>query len=333
LRNLTGQSWSAALVFGFLLMSPAHAHAGWLAWLEDLSGPGPYAGSSFSGEAFCLGAWDYKEDKDFEARLTKVRDIKAATEKQIDALERQLNAKATADSLKVTPDDSALLLQNLKNLREALDQVLAPLDAEGPARDKDVSRQRWCFLDRSNSIASLQVDAGFFDDRGGKFESSPTYAGDTDLIRFAIVIYTPLQRLNPFQWGKSGRLNRWLRPIDLGAGLGAYILSGSTITPENGLWRAIVPLRIRAMPSEWFFPGRRDLVAQHPSDDGSGGRSRRFSQAFKVFAGFDWVLGRYNASDFTSSDVTPDLERRGEKIFTWGIEMDLGLLARAAVNR
>jgi hypothetical protein len=155
--------------------------------------------------------------------------------------------------------------------------------------------------DRSNTLVSLHVEfaAGGWNDRPGD-----RYAGDTDLSDYLLVAYSPLL----WHLGLKAPAGR---AIDVGAGFGAYRLTGSTIAdPSGAWWRGVVPLRVRVMPLVFFSEGRPPRI-------------QKALQALQFRAGWDFLPG---AIDSRSFNGLPPGRDSGEFVGTFGFQIDLGSL-------
>src|SRR5262245_5295651 len=91
-----------------------------------------------------------------------------------------------------------------------------------------------CRADRSNTLFTLQLEMGFWNDN----PDPDRYSGDTSLKSFELLAYFPVHRIFHTD------INRATRATELGAGIGFYKLSGPTVRDPDYL-RGAIPLRVR----------------------------------------------------------------------------------------
>jgi hypothetical protein len=166
-----------------------------------------------------------------------------------------------------------------------------------------------CKADRSNTLLTLQLEMGFWDD-----DPDPDrYTGDTSLKSFELIAYLPVHSLFKTE------INRFTRATDLGAGIGFYKLSGQTVRDPDYV-RGAIPVRVRLLPSELFFG----------KDAKPNPKLRRALQALQVRAGWDFLPGTITSASFNG---LPNGESSNEFVFTFGVQYDLGTLIWAAANK
>ncbi len=183
--------------------------------------------------------------------------------------------------------------------------------------DGTLTHIRWCEPDRQNTAMALVVEFGRWSDKnrpGGRYE------GLTQLTVGEVIAYFPLHRV----FGKAVRPNPWSRSVELGAGLGFFAFSGSTVQ-ENEWWRAAIPLRVRFMPSELFF-------SQSDSRSRAERLRRRLLQALQIRAGFDFIPGRM---EFAGAFKGGGLKSKASNELnpTAAVQLDLGLVAAALFGK
>jgi hypothetical protein len=204
---------------------------------------------------------------------------------------------------------------SLNELLRTQSESVQALDAAIAKADIEIDTTRGCRLDRSNVVASIHYE-------GGRWDDTPNdYGAETKLRSYLAVIYIPVPRFYT-----RGDLPRYSRAIEVGIGGGAYQLTGSTIRDKN-LWRGVVPLRLRVIPSEIVWEMAKDGAPMRYDTSGWKARARRALQSVQYRVGADWVLGEWDPAPFVVAGAQPS--GRNELVPTHGVEIDLGLLARA----
>jgi hypothetical protein len=166
----------------------------------------------------------------------------------------------------------------------------------------------FCTADRSNTIFGLQLEMGFWNDNPGT-----RYVGDTSLKSYQVIAYFPLHRIF------STEVNRATRAIEVGAGLGLYQLTGDTVV-EPEWWRGSVPIRVRVMPSEFFYSKSSTKNPQ----------VRRALQGIQFRAGWDFLPGVISSEAFRG---LPPNQVSNEFIKTYGVQFDVGSLFWAVAKK
>lgn len=201
---------------------------------------------------------------------------------------------------------------------ERVNELVALNTRNTPQRDdwhkivQKIDDARRCRYDRRNVRYAVVLEAGWWSDR-----TNANYADAIRLTTVQSVAYVPLRI-----WNRESD-NRVLRSVELGAGLGAYRLTGPGVVDErNDLWRGSVPLRIRVFPSELLLSakwlGDRSL------------QTRRLLQAVQFRAGGDFLPGLLSPDDFVLTPGSTARASRNEWVGTWGFTVDLGAILWAA---
>lgn len=296
-RQRRRRALSASIVlFTTLLGAPQPAHAmKWLAWLEELSGPGPYENNwIWTAEVACLGS------------RPELESIQRA---YLNVLARRVTTNT------VSPADSS------PDVPAADAQSSAPGRAELEAFEKELTKLYRCRPNRSNNIMSVQLEYGSWEDK-----PRGRYLNEATLHNISAIAYFPLQRVvMPWRWDKD--VPRWSRWVEVGVGVGAYGLTGSAIR-DNDLWRGVIPWRVRVIPSEIFYNMREDRAR----DAFSPQRTRRILQAVQITGGYDWLLGRLDERQFDAPGLQVSEQRR-ERVRSVGLQIDLGMIAKGAFGR
>jgi hypothetical protein len=342
LRGLFKSTVLLAFVLTLLVPTTASANK-YLAWLEELSGPGPFHGAVFTADVACIGSppndaeslglFVYAAAKiegasDADAALrfdTFMSPVYQRTDKQL----------IEGDVVELFKElRTQLLTANFDNppVRSAVTAVLptaAPSAIVGLWNEYERQQRRFrkCRVDRSNNIVSIQLEIGRYkDDLDDK-----RYEGTTRLTTITAVAYLPVERL--FRWDWKRTLSPGGRFLEVGAGVGAYGLDGDTLRDED-LWRGVVPMRVRLIPSEIIYalykPRKPGLdVSLNPRTEGN--RWRRLFQAVEYRFGQDLVLGTLDSDLF--SDAGPSTtNQKHEWVRSHGFNIDLGIAFRALIG-
>lgn len=307
---------SRPLLVALFAVMPSPAYA-WLGWLDELTGPGKFRGDLFVADVVCLGSPPTSSE------------VAALLSYQFRTLEI---ARSGLQPGKREPIDVFDDVARWDRRAPAPAEFTAALGEL--AKDPEFYRQHVeaarrfhrCLPNRANNVVSVQLEYGQWDDHPDK------YVGDTDLRSIMAVVYVPIERILTANWNKPlSRSSRWL---EVGAGIGAYGMSGDTLRDKD-LWRGVVPFRIRLIPSEIFYIGRRDahrsLDPEYRTDDADG-RWRRFLQTFQFKLGFDLVLGTMSRDLFTPEELSRS-DKPTEFVGTYGVQFDLGALARSIAGK
>ena len=301
---------SVPLLSLLILTVSVPAEAGIVGWLGRLSGPGPFDGRMWSADIACFGR------SERPSALVEARDVARAL---LESTAVTLKTLETSPPLDVNGTLNTQLLSLSKLLTIQATSVQA-LDAAIAKADVEIDTTRGCRLDRANVVASIHYEGGRWDD------TPDDYSADTKLRSYLAIVYIPVPRFYT-----RGDLPRYSRAIEVGIGGGAYQLTGSTIRDKN-LWRGVVPLRLRMIPSEILWEMARDGAPMRYDTASWKARVRRALQSIQYRVGADWVLGEWDPEPFTVAKPSG----RNELVPTHGFEIDLGLLARAlrpGVNR
>ena len=166
-----------------------------------------------------------------------------------------------------------------------------------------------CRADRSNTLFTLQLEMGFWNDN----PDPDRYSGDTNLKSFELIAYFPVHRIFRTE------ITRVTRATELGAGIGFYKLTGPTVADPDYL-RGAIPLRVRLLPTELFYG----------KDSKANPKVRRALQAIQVRAGWDFLPGTISSASFNG---LPNGQASNEFVATAGVQFDLGTLLWAAANK
>ena len=352
----------SATVLLALFFAPAPSYAlKWLAWLDELSGPGPYRGWGVVADIGCIASrlrpqqdfallvYTYAQQEKTDAAEAFERVI-AAIEMADGATEEEKfrNFMATMRSQAPKPGVAVDLPSTYADLN--LDKIVRSdvflNDRFWSEYEKNQNRFSRCRVDRSNNLLSVSLELDVVKDRL-KYKRDTPYEGKTDLVAMAVVGYVPIGRIGQLASLVRGRKHRWGhnvpawgRTIEIGVGAGAYGLTGSTLTNRD-MWRGIVPLRVRALPVELVW----QLVASHKNKNRTTGgldtslppedkasRLRRAAQAFEYRFGQDLVIGTIDARLYGDNGprTTDD---QNEWIKSHAVTVNLGMVYRAAFGR
>lgn len=171
-----------------------------------------------------------------------------------------------------------------------------------------IDQARLCRYDRRNVRYAVVVE-------GGRWSSDPNenFEGAFRLITAQTVLYTPLRR-----WDRDGD-NRVLRAVEIGAGLGAYRLTGSGVGEDDReFWRGSVPFRVRLILSELLMDD--DWLARRSL------QTRRVLHALQFRFGYDFLPGLLNPSEFRVSPGRDPGASSNEWLKTYGFTVDLGAI-------
>lgn len=359
-----------SLVFAVALnlMNPAPARANkWLAWLEELSGPGPFHGWVVTADVACLGSppEDVESAALFLSAAVKARNGSDAEAAQ--AFDAFMTPIYQRQNLQLLPGDLKTLGGLLLNQKMALPVTFNPAvgigvanqttqaaanaaqpnaDAQAAANaagtpeaeaaaiafwteyERQQRRFRRCRVDRSNNIVSIQLEIGRYSDDD---RSAQRYEGHTRLTTVNAIAYLPVERLIRWNWRRS--LSPGGRFVEVGTGVGAYGLNGSTLRDED-LWRGVVPMRVRIIPSEFvyamFRPTKPGLdVSLNPKTEAN--RWRRLLQAVEYRFGQDLVLGTLDR-DLYGAEGPVTIDQKHEWVRSYGFNFDLGIAFRALIG-
>jgi hypothetical protein len=298
---MTNFRWSrvfGACILVLTVSAPAYASY-WLTWIDELSGPGPFRGYQFNGELLCIGS---RPDQATVSRLSA----------DFTNLQTAFDAYQTAADNK----GRAQALEDYSNRRQELQTLI-----DGAAKSADTFPL--CRFDRENAIAAIVFEYGRFDDNNKKHQDK--YTGRTNLSNAQLVAYIPLHRLVP---GRHFQPNPVTRAVEFGAGAGTYHFTGTTVKNTEA-WMISVPRRIRIIPVEFWHRNTADA-------DDSGTRRRRVLQTFQFKVGFDYIptKARWNQLfQSTGGGAGFDRSKSQELIWTWGLQLDLGQVAWALLDR
>lgn len=341
---------SLALVMALAMPSMSYANK-WLAWLEELSGPGPFHGWVVTADVACLGSPPNDAESLGLMVVAAVKSVNGTDQKATDEFDKLMASVYQRPSAQLTSAELDLLGSSVfrltPDLIKSLGTLIAPQvnlvpnAAGAPAGDagtepllgfwaeyeKQQRRFRRCRVDRSNNIVSVQLEFGrYHDDTKDK-----SYTGETQLTTINAVAYLPVERLVNWNWKRS--LSHGGRFIEVGTGVGAYGMSGSSLR-DRDLWRGVVPFRVRVIPSEFFYglytAQKAGLdVSLNPKTEGN--RWRRALQAIEYRFGQDLVLGTLDHRLFgQEGPVTTD--QTHEWVRSFGFNFDLGIAFRALIG-
>lgn len=341
MRRLLKSTLLLALALNLLVPSNAHANK-WLAWLEELSGPGPYDGFLITADVACLGS-SPSDPEAFGLFLYSVVKVYSRSEQaaieMFDGFMTRMNSrpdqKLTEAELKLF---TAGLSGDISTLRASIKGTSGETTAGSKPPDfgalwEEYQRQqrrfRKCRVDRSNNLLSVQLEVGRFKDdlKGDRYE------GTTNLTSISAIAYLPIERLLVWDWKRP--LSRAGRAVELGMGVGAYGLRGSTLRDDD-MWRGVVPFRLRVIPSELVYAlvkqGRAKAglnVALNPRTEPN--RWRRLLQSFEYRVGRDLVLGTLDSDLFGDAGPTTT-DQTHEWVSSHGFNVDLGIAFRALIG-
>lgn len=322
--------------FIVILLVPTTARANrWLAWLEELSGPGPYDGYLITADVACLGS----APSDTEAGGLAVYSLaRLSTRSDAVAVEAFDGVMAELSQPGLMEDDMALLAKVLSGDASTLTPYIKSRPAATAATPvaatdlwQDYQRQqrrfRRCRVDRSNNLLSVQLEVGRYKDdlKGDRYE------GSTSLTTISAIAYLPVERLIRWHWTRP--LSRAGRFLELGAGVGAYGLRGTTLRDED-LWRGVIPLRLRVIPSELvyaLFKDNKGWLDTSLDPATRANRWRRVLQAFEYRIGQDLVLGTLDRDLFGEAGPQTTDQRR-EWVRSYGLNVDVGIVFRALIG-
>lgn len=241
------------------LLCPATVHGAFWGWLGELSGPGPFAGPTYSVEMLCLPSAE--------------------------------RAKAAG---------------------------VAPVSTTPETPRKRVG----CHFDRDDAKIAIHFEySPTLDDRPEERNPAERYQGDTDLIGYRGVVYTPVG----FGKGLSTSWGRALQRVEVGVGLGAYRITGDTLLKDS-LTPWVAPVRVRVFPVEFIYAlvSKGGVRAYRDAPWG-----RRYARVIEYRAGWDVMLSNLDPNDFR---VAKPKAGRGEWIPTGGFQVDALALWQAVVN-
>lgn len=196
----------------FVGLTPSSAHANkWFAWLEELSGPGPFRGNTLRIDVVCSGRTQPN------VKTTIDLTIAAALASTPEAA----NARADDGQAGKKPDQD----------EAALNRKLAAALAE----------HRLCQPDRSNVRFSVGYEQGWWEAK-----QDARYDGTVRLRTYTAVVFAPVRALFLAEGEKD---TSSFRALEVGLGLSAYRLTGTAVV-DRDYWRLAVPLRARVFPSE-----------------------------------------------------------------------------------
>ncbi len=352
-------------------LTPTNAAAlKWLAWLDELSGPGEFDGVGFlAGDVVCIGAplsppetlalvaytsaglqvpvqastWRAQATI-FENVIRAIdSEVGATREERLEALLRDIEAaqKALRPYSQRTLLDAVLALRPERSAhRAALDELTNALD---PSRaydpgfwadyEENQRRFRRCRVDRSNNVVSIQLELSWLTD--DRLKDETRYTGKTRITTMSAIAYVPVGRLLRWRWSQP--VSPLGRSVEIGLGVGAYSVDGTTVRNID-MWRGVIPLRVRIIPSEIIYALKGcacspvDALNVRLDPTRSGSRWRRFWQAFQYRYGWDMVIGTIDRTLY--GELGPQTaDERNEWVRSHGWVVDAGMLFRAAAGR
>ena len=291
---------------------PADARSKWwLSWLDELSGPGPFKGQTFVAEIWCVAKLTDTGVAEQNVVLTNLSDsFKTGT-------------LAIAPFLTVTGEAGTAFEAFVQKSPVAAANRLRALESQLEDARNQIEldkANRMCFAGRENALFSIVLETGQWND-----EPDGRYEGDTDLKLFQGVAYFPLHRV----LGGLADPSRVARAIELGTGIGAYRLSGTTIR-EPQWWRGSIPFRVRIIPSELFY-GNSSYEFDAAARERARGKKalRAVLQAFQFRFGGDLLPGALTSIPFNGLDVNENTEW----LWTTSVQIDLGALVWAPFRK
>jgi hypothetical protein len=189
--------------------SPSSAAHKWFAWLEELSGPGPFRGNTLRIDIACSGRLPEGAVEQVQADVTSG---KLTTRR--DALRKAQEGAGNTTSGKSAASGTASL----------------------PTAEDVLAKKRWCDDHRTNVRFSVGYEQGWWD-----AAHNSRYDGTVRLRTYTAVLFVPVKA--PFL--EQGEVDTSaLRALEVGLGLSAYRLTGTAVV-DRDYWRLAVPLRAR----------------------------------------------------------------------------------------
>jgi hypothetical protein len=288
------------IVVGLSSTPPADASA-WkfFGWLDELSGPGPFKGPTFSLE-HCIGRTDLPDVTAYSDKVTLFLEAREALE--------AARMKRPAGRDVPTQEE------------RAADNAYKDAEAELRSATRRI-RSTICKFDRSNQRLALSYE---FSPRMKMIDDvTPQYLGEMYVQRHVGVVYMSLasiaEALDGPDLDQHGAIaegpgrHRFLRGVELGSGFGMHRYRGSAVI-GNTMWHPVIPLRGR-LTAGGLIPatGRRTKLQRYISP-----LSFRF--------GWDLVPGPLDSSAFNYTGDPIVFVDKAEFVWTSGFSYDFGLL-------
>jgi hypothetical protein len=182
-----------------------------------------------------------------------------------------------------------------------------------------------CHFDRDDAKIAIHFEySPTMDDVPDERDPADRYKGDTDLVGYRGVVYTPAG------FGKrlGTRFGRAMQRVEVGVGIGAYHITGDTLLKDS-LTPWVAPVRVRVFPIEFIYA----LFADPPKGGvhafRDAGPGRRFARVIEYRAGWDVMLSNLDPNDFR---VAKPKGGRGEWMTTGGFQLDALALWDAVIR-